>query len=213
MPRLEDSAAYRPKRIYSLPSHNSKTVLSTVYVGGPCGNRTHDFSKKNPRIAAEVFISPPLCVCKAFTPVPPVFPGADSPVGPILPYTYPAVLGDSLRLQQAGIPHGAGLLVVVGPSVGYHQEIHRPFGVLSDHGFPVSDQRVGLHSREIPGHRLPGVALLPSEFVPKAGEQLSQDVDSNEGCFSPVRASLPRSCPDSTSPDDNLIFGAFPACN
>ena len=35
MPRLEESAAYRPKRIYSLPSHNSKTVLSTVYVGGP----------------------------------------------------------------------------------------------------------------------------------------------------------------------------------
>ncbi len=77
----------------------------------------------------------------------------------------------------------------------YLQEIHRPFGVLSDHGFPVYDQRVGLHSRKIPGHRLPGVALLPSEFVPKAGEQLSQDIDSNKGCFSLVGLRSPEAVP------------------
>ena len=33
---------------HSPPNHNSKTVLSTVHVGGPCGNRTHDTRIKSP---------------------------------------------------------------------------------------------------------------------------------------------------------------------
>ena len=43
-PHLEDGTAYSPKQVHRVPSHSSKTVLSTVKIGPPNWTKSRTFT-------------------------------------------------------------------------------------------------------------------------------------------------------------------------
>ena len=54
-PDLEDGTAYSPKWTYTVPSHNSKTVLSIVKIGPPEKNRTVHREQRDTPICEYAF--------------------------------------------------------------------------------------------------------------------------------------------------------------